>query len=222
MLDVKGLDYELVGVLPGTQRVHLRLAGFRDGTVPALRLDGRRVQGTPGIARALEAVRPEPPLFPADPARRASAEAVERWADEDLQQVPRRILRWGLVRHAHLRTWVGEQSSAPAPGVLSVLSVPAAWYYARAVDADEAAVRRALRELPATLERVDALLADGVIGAADAVTFEVLCSIRSLEGFADLQDDVAPHPCAAAARERFPDWPADPVPPYLPRAWLTS
>jgi glutathione S-transferase len=221
MLDRKGVDYELVGVLPGTQRVHLRLAGFRGGTVPALRLDGRRVQRTRAIARALEAVRAEPPLFPADAAPRARAEAVERWADEDLQQVPRRILRWGLVRHAHLRGWVGEQSGAPAPGVLSALSVPAAWYYARAVGADEAAVRRALRELPATLERVDALLADGVIAAPDAVTFEVLCSIRALEGFADLHDHVAPHPCAAAARERFPDWPAAQVPPFLSRAWLS-
>src|SRR4051812_15183449 len=107
MLDLKGLDYELVSVLPGTQRVHVRLAGFRGGTVPAPRRAGRRVQGTPAIARALEAVRPGPPLFAADPALRARAEAVERWADEDLQQMPRRILRWGLVRHAHLRTWVG-------------------------------------------------------------------------------------------------------------------
>jgi glutathione S-transferase len=207
MLDLKGIDYELAGVLPGTQRVHLRLAGFRDGTVPALRLDGRRVQGTPAIARALG--------FELRDAE------LERWADEELQQVPRRILRWGLVRHAHLRTWVGEQSGAPAPGVLSALSVPAAWYYARAVDADEAAVRRALTELPATLDRVDALLAEGTIGDDDALTFEVLCSIRSLEGFADLHDHVTPHPCAAAARERFPDWPAAPVPPFLPRAWLT-
>src|SRR3954447_8553217 len=103
MLELKGIDYDLAVVLPGTQRVHLRLAGFRGGTVPALRLDGRRVQGTPPIARALQRLRPPPPLFPADPERRARAKEVERWADEELQQMPRRILRWGLVRHAHLR-----------------------------------------------------------------------------------------------------------------------
>jgi glutathione S-transferase len=205
MLDLRGVDYELATVLPGMQRVHLRLAGFRGGTVPALVLDGRRVQGTRAIARALG--------FP------PRDEELERWADEELQNVPRRILRWGLVRHGHLRTWVGRTASAPAPGALSMLSVPTAWYYARAVDADEAAVHRALDELPATLERVDKLLADGVIGGDDALTLEILCSIRALEGFTDLHDEVAPHPCAAAARERFPDWP-DPVPAFLDKDWI--
>jgi glutathione S-transferase len=114
--------------------------------------------------------------------------------------VPRRLLRWGLVRHAHLRTLVGQQSTVPAPGVAAMLSVPAAWYYARAIGADEAAVRRALAELPRTLDRVDALLAEGVLTLAvpDAATLQVLCSIRSLDGFADLHDHVAAHPCAAA------------------------
>ena len=101
MLELKGIEYELATVLPGTQRMHLRLVGFRGGTVPALKLDGRRVQGSRAIARALEAVRPDPPLFPTD-------ETVERWADEELQMVPRRIVRWGLTRDAALRTWISE------------------------------------------------------------------------------------------------------------------
>ncbi len=65
MLELKGVEYELAEVLPGTQRMYLRLAGFRGGTVPALKLDGRRVQGSRSIARALEQLRPEPSLFPA-------------------------------------------------------------------------------------------------------------------------------------------------------------
>ena len=36
MLELKGVDYRLVNVLPLNQRLHLRLAGFRAGTVPAL------------------------------------------------------------------------------------------------------------------------------------------------------------------------------------------
>ena len=64
MLELKGIEYELATVLPGTQRMHLRLVGFRGGTVPALKLDGRRVQGSRAIARALEAARPDPPLSP--------------------------------------------------------------------------------------------------------------------------------------------------------------
>ena len=149
MLDRKGLDYTLVGVVPGMQRIQLRLAGFRHGTVPALKLAGRRVQGTRRIARALEQVRPEPPLFPADAVARARHDEIERWGDEVLQMVPRRIMRWGTVHDSELRRWIGGQSGVPALGVAARLSVVPAWYYARVVSADEATVRRSLEELPA-------------------------------------------------------------------------
>jgi glutathione S-transferase len=62
MLELKGIDYDLVHVLPGNQRIHLRLAGFRHGTVPALKLDGERIQGSIAIAHELERLRPEPEL----------------------------------------------------------------------------------------------------------------------------------------------------------------
>src|SRR6478736_6591416 len=159
MLDLKGVDYDLATVLPGMQRIHLRLAGFRGGTVPALKLDGRRVQGSRAIARALEARRADPPLFPADPQSRARA--------------------------------------------------------------DEAAVRRLLAALPGILDRVDALLAEGVLATEPpgAAALQVLCSVRALDAFADLHDQVASHPCAAAARAIFPGYP-EPVPPFLPAQWL--
>ena len=223
MLDLKGVEHELTEVLPGLQRIHLRLAGFRGGTVPALKLDGRRVQGSRGIARALERLRPEPPFFPAGSSALARVEEAERWGDEELQPVPRIILRWGLVRHAELRRWLARQSGLPAPGVAAVLSAPAAWYYARAVDADEAAARRVLAELEPMLDRVDALLADGVlaIDEPNAATLQVLCSVRALDTFADLHDQVAAHPCAAAARRLFPAYP-EPVPPFLPPGWLAA
>ena len=209
MLELKGIEYDLATVLPGTQRMHLRLVGFRGGTVPALKLDGRRLQGTRVIARALEAARPDPHLFPTD-------RAVETWADEELQAVPRRILRWGLTWDAELRRWISQASGVPAPGAVGALGLPAAKYYARAVGADEPAVRRALDALPATLARVDALLADGVLtpAAPDAATLQVLCSVRALDGFADLHDQVAAHPCAAPARALFADYPE--IPAFLP------
>jgi glutathione S-transferase len=213
MLELKGVDYELTEVLPGSQRIHLRLAGFRGGTVPALKLDGRRVQGSRRIARALEQLRPAPSLFPAAPNARVRAEAAERWGDEVLQMVPRRILRWGLTQHASLRTWISEQSGVPAPAVAGALGIPAAHYYARVVGADEAAVRSALAELPELLGRVDGLLADGVLTpeAPTAATLQVLCSVRALDGFADLHEQVASHACAAPARELFPDYPEIPA-----------
>ena len=50
--------------------------------------------------------------------------------------------------------------------------------------------------------------------APDAATLQVLCSVRALDGFADLHDQVAAHPCAAPARELFPDYPE--IPAFLP------
>jgi glutathione S-transferase len=221
MLDLKRIDYELVGVIPGLQRIHLRLAGFRGGTVPALKLDGRRVQGSRTIARALERLQSEPPLFPADAHARARVEEAERWGEEELQAVPRLIFRWGLVRHAGLRTWLARQSGLPAPGIAAIMSLPAAQYYAHAIDADEAAVRRRLAELPGLLDHADALLAEGVLSTAppNAATLQVLSSVRALDALADLHDHLSPHPCAAAARELFPDYPGS-APPFLPPDWL--
>ena len=127
--------------------------------------------------------------------------------------VPRRLLRWGLTRHAALRRWISEEAGVPWPGVAGELGRPAAWYYARAVRADEAAVRSALAELPRVLDRVDGLLANGVLtpAAPDAATLQVLCSVRALEGFSDLHDQVAGHACSAPARRLFPDYPELPA-----------
>jgi glutathione S-transferase len=77
-------------LLPSTGPA-LRLFGFPRRTVPALRLDGRRVQGSRQISAALEQLSAEPPLFPRDPARRREVEEAERWGDELLQPAARRI-----------------------------------------------------------------------------------------------------------------------------------
>src|SRR3954447_2440625 len=94
MLEAKGLDYKPIWLLPGLHPALLRTRGFRGGTVPALKIDGRRVQRSLEIARALDQLQPEPPLLPADPEKRRQVEEAERWADEVLQDVPRRIVRW--------------------------------------------------------------------------------------------------------------------------------
>lgn len=221
MLEVKGIDYRSVNILPGMQRVQLRLLGFRGGTVPALRLDGRRSQGSRQIARALEEARPDPPLFPEHPELRRQADEAERWGDEELQNFPRRLFRWGLVRHLYLRRWLSEKSGLPAPGVAARLSGLNARYYARLAHADDAAVRRDLAELPQALDRADRLLADGVLATdpPNAAALQVLCSVRALDSFTDLHAVISQHPCAGAAERLFGDYPG-PIPAFLPGAWL--
>jgi glutathione S-transferase len=222
MLELKGIEFQAVTVMPGMQRIHLRLAGFRGGTVPALKLGGRRIQGSRRIARAAEQLKSEPRLFPDDPELRARVEEAERWGDEELQSVPRRIIRWGLVHNLDLRRWLAEESDVPMPAIAAHTGGPPARYYARASDADEAAVRRDLEALPQMLDRADALLADGTltIDPPNAATLQVLCTVRSLDTFSDLHEHVSSHPSAAAARQLFPDYP-EPSPSFLPPDWLT-
>ncbi|HTQ68680.1 MAG TPA: glutathione S-transferase N-terminal domain-containing protein [Solirubrobacteraceae bacterium] len=221
MLELKAIPFETVEVLPGSQRIHLRLAGFRHGTVPALKLDGRRVQGSLAIPRALEQAVPEPPLYPADPALRARVEEAEAWGERELQNAPRLLIRRGLVDDHDLRRWFAGSAGMPAPGLAAYTSVPVTRYYARAIGADEAAARGALRQLPAMLDRADALLADGTLATdpPNAATLQILASIRAIDSFADLQPLTSGRPVTLAARELFPDYPG-PVPPFVPSAWL--
>ena len=58
MLEHKGIEYRLVNVPVGLQAGQIRLAGFKAGTVPALRIDGRRAVGTLAISRLLDELRP--------------------------------------------------------------------------------------------------------------------------------------------------------------------
>jgi glutathione S-transferase len=226
MLDLKGVEYKLVDVLPMNQRVHLRLAGFRAGTVPALKLDGRKIQGSRAIARAIDARWPEPPLFPVDPEQRARVEKAEGWGDEEFQPVPRRIFRFALARLPEIRHWAVRAQGLPAPDLVAMAMQPAFSYYARTVEADgrratESGVRADLASLPAMLARVDSLLSDGTltVNPPNAATFQILVTVRVLAAFGDLRDFVRSHACAKPAQELFASYPAE-VPPFLDAEWL--
>ena len=131
MLDHKGIDYELVNVRPGMQAAQIRLAGFNGGTVPALRMHGRRALGTLAISRLLDELCPEPPLFPADPPGRRAVEEAEAWGERVLQPIPRRVLRWALRHHHAARTAIARELGTPLPQVAAVAIAPVAAFYAR-------------------------------------------------------------------------------------------
>jgi glutathione S-transferase len=226
MLDLKLVEYKLVDVLPMSQRVHLRLAGFRAGTVPALELDGRKVQGSRAIARALDARWPKPPLFPADPQQRARVQEAERWGEEEFQPIPRRVFRFAVARLPEIRRWAIRNQGLPAPDLVAEAMRPAFSHYARTVEADgrratESGVRADLAALPAMLDRVDSLLSDGTleVDPSNAATLQILATVRVLDAFCDLRELVRSHPCAEPAHGLFPSYPAEP-PPFLDPQWL--
>jgi glutathione S-transferase len=222
MLERKGISFRRVELLPGLHPLALWALGFRHGTVPALRLDGRRIESTLAIARALEAAVPEPSLFPADPQLRRAVEDAEAWGEAELQNVPRRLARWMLARDNGARTRIARDVGVPLPALAAWLNAPIAKAMAARVDADEAHVRAILAGLPATLDRVDALIADRVIGGEEpnAADFQIAPSIRILAGMADLAPALAGRPCEAHARRFVPKYPS--APPMLPRELLAA
>lgn len=84
MLEHKGIEYRRIDLLPALHKPMLRMLGFATTTVPALRMEGRRLQNTPTISRALEELQPAPPLFPSEPTQRARCEEAERWGEQVL------------------------------------------------------------------------------------------------------------------------------------------
>jgi glutathione S-transferase len=209
--------YRTVRLPGGMHPLLLRAAGFRGGTVPALEFaNGRRVQGSLAISRALHDLAPERGLFPRERAVRRAVEEAESWGHSALQPLPRRVLRWRLVRDRALRRWFAKDILHwPAPGLMGELGRPTAIAMARVAGADEASARDAVRRLPEALDRVDELIAEGTIGGAqpNAADFQILSTVRLLLEFTDLCRLAEGRPGAAAARRLFPTW-EGPIPQF--------
>ena len=218
MLAHKRIPHRAVRLTPGMHPVLVRLAGFEGHTVPALEMGGRRVQGSRDIARHLDAVRPDPPLFPADPEERARVEEAERWGERVLQPIPRRLFRHLMLTSEDARVWLARDIlHMPAPRAMTRLFMPAVRRLAEISHADEEGTRHALAALPGMLDRVDELVADGTIGGErpNAADFQVLAAVRVLLEFDDLGGTLEGRPSVPVARRLYPTW-AGPIPPGLP------
>jgi len=211
MLDRKGLAYRRVELPALASRALLRAMRFPRPTAPALRLGGRRVQGSREISRALEELRPDPPLFPSRADLGPRVEEAERWGEEVLQDAARRIEIWGLRRdrsgvEAQLRA-----STLPVPPRLGArLSGPALWLYQRITRAGEESVRRDLAGLPAMLDRIDRWVNEGVLGAEEpnAADFQIAPSVRLLMTMEDLRPSIETRPAGSLARRLVPEYPS--------------
>ena len=222
-LEAKGLDYKPIWLLPGLHPALLRTRGFRGGTVPAVKLDGRKVQGSRAISRALDEVESEPPLFPMDPEERLAVEEAERWGDETLQDVPRRIIRWLSVHRPETRVMIAEEIGVPLPKLAAWINAPTARYMANKVDSDEE-IRNAIAAISEVLDHVDELIAEGVIGGdpPNAADFQIATSVRALLTVRDLDRVTRGRPAADHAMRLVPefgnDFPAGLLPAELFKA----
>jgi glutathione S-transferase len=222
MLDAKGIEYRRIDFAPAVHRGMLRLVGFRGRTVPALRIDGRKIQGSRKIARALDEIRPEPPLFPADPQARHAVEEAEAWGDEVLQPLARRLAWVALKRdHSTIGTFLEGARLGLPHGVAVGTAPPLIHLAARLNDANDESARADIAALPAHLDRVDGWIAEGVIGAPErnAADFQIATSLRLLNSLEDLEGPLGARPAGQLALDVVPSFPGR-VNPVFPVDWL--
>jgi len=222
MLEHKGIPFKRTDLLPVISKGALRAVGFPGTTVPALKIDGAKVQGSRQIARELERLRPEPPLFPADPQQRAAVEEAERFGDEQLQHPIRQILWWGMKRDkAPLRSY-SEGAKIRLPiGLAMKTAAPIVALSAHFNEASDENARTSIEALPAMLDRVDELIAAGVLNGErlNAADFQIAPSIGLAMTLDDLRPAIEGRPAGELARRVVPDYPGK-MPPILPAAWL--
>jgi glutathione S-transferase len=207
MLLHKGIHYRRANLIPMQHRKRLRAKGFPGGTVPALVLNGRRVQTNRAIARALDEVVPEPPLFPEEPALRAAVEEAESFGDEVLQPATRRIVLWSMNRDP--------DSVRPHPANGRLLVPRSAWLRRRLMPrvfeewgiTDEV-VERDFGALPVMLDKLDLYVAEGFLDGPrlNAADFQIAPLIGALAGIGDLGDEVGRRPVAALVARALPRW----------------
>ena len=90
-------------------------------------------------------------------------------------------------------------------------------------NANDENVQRDLAELPGVLDRIDSLIADGVIGgeAPNAADYQIAPSVRQLLTMEDLRPAVESRPAGQLALRLIPDFPGQ-LPPVFPADWLAS
>lgn len=223
MLDHKGIDHDFSTMPPGAQIVVLRARGFHAGTVPALKIDGRKVQTTLAISRELDRIQPDPPLFPADPEKRAAVEEAETWGDRDYQPVPRRIFRWALASDADVRTVVAGILGLPAPRITGAAFIGPGKYFAKTTGCTDGQIEADVRGLRAQLDHVAELLEAGTIGGDDlnAADFQIATTSRVLLRLDPVSEWVAGTAAAEHAERVCPGFDVEDVKVKLPPEWLT-
>lgn len=217
----KGLDFEVVTLPPGPHNEEMeRIYGEGNRTVPGLLVDGEPVHGSTAILARLEELQPDPPLYPEPIADRVRE--AERWGDDELQDLGRR-LPWGALhfRPEAMGTFGGGGPLDPAGTDFAIRYVRASWKY-HGISCERLA--EDLRGLPAKLDHVDALAADGVLGGEEptAADLQIGATLRVLLNVGDVRGLLEGRPAEDVARRWFPDYSGDVPGGAFPASWIPA
>jgi glutathione S-transferase len=231
LLEHKGIDYRRVELRTPLHPAILRMRGFsgnprsfrrlggrgnpmlaaadRMGTVPALELDGKRVKTNRRIARFLDELRPDPPLFPADPERRQAVEEAERWCDDVFQMAARRL---GLAGARHGRDAMVNRGSDGRLGPLlwhsETMRFVGTRFLGRFVFRTNArSEEEMLAELPAMLDKIDGWIEAGVLNGDElyAADFMIAPSLALLTYRRDLRPEIERRPAIRLVDRVLPE-----------------
>jgi len=222
MLEHKHVAHRSVHVLVGPHAFGMLGRGFQGMTVPALKIDGRRVQGSREISRALEELVPEPPLFADGSQRRRAIEDAERWG-EQLQDAVRRLVLCAAQRDRRAFQVVYRHPNA----VMRLPQRVSRGFVTRLASAAHRATDRNCEEdlvaMPSRLDQVDAWIDEGLLDGTElnAADFQIATAIAFFMRFDDLAALVHGRPAARLARRVVPDE-LSRIERVLPAAWLTA
>lgn len=223
-LRMKSIPFERVDLLPMSQ-VLIGPLRYGGSTVPGLRLNGERLVGSRAILRRLDELVPEPALLPA-PGTPSYAQVLdaERWGDEVLQSVPRRVLDLAFLSEPAAMVSYAGDAKLPLPIGLMRPALPlTARLMAIKNKANKDAVRADLAALPSQLERIDGWIADGLLGGEqpNAADLQIGSTIRLLLTLADLRPLIAEHAAVQLTRY-FPPMVGEVAPGAIPRELLPA
>ena len=218
-LQRKGLEFERVTLTPGPHTEEMeRVYGEGRTTVPGLLVDGEPVHGSTAILERLEAIAPDPPLYPE--AAAARIREAELWGDAELQDLGRR-LPWGALyfRPEAMGTFGGAGPLDPAGTDFAIRYVRASWKYHRI---SAAQLAEDLAGLPQKIDHVDSLVADGVLGGTEpnAADLQIGSTLRVLLNVGDVRPLLEGRPAEEIARRWFPDYEGDVPAGAFPAGWV--
>jgi glutathione S-transferase len=205
MLELKGIPFRRVNLVPGFHRAYVRLRGFPGDRVPAVRFpDGGRAQGTRPLARALDALKPEPRLVPDDP----RVEEAERWGDEVLQQWARRMVVEAGIRDPDL---LHDHGNSGRLGHLLLKRERARRQMARLVKLafrmSAAQLRDDQGRVDEMLDRVDELIAAGVLKGEqlNCADLQIATSLALIEYRMDVRENLYRRPARELMERALPE-----------------
>ncbi|MDP2711874.1 MAG: glutathione S-transferase family protein [Solirubrobacteraceae bacterium] len=223
LLEHKGLEYRFVKLPPAAHAFILLALGFPTMGAPALKIGGRRVSGTRWIARALDELYPDDPLFPADAELRREVQRAERWGEE-LQNATRRTFYSAARRDRDAFMSVLGSGRGPVRRAGLRLMSPIIIRLATGVHrASDDAAREDIELLPERLDQIDAWIAAGVLNgeSLNAADYQIAVNVSALLLCDDFIPFVDGRPAAELARRVAPDYVGH-LDPVVPDEWMAE